>query len=314
VVAFHRRIRHLCILHSPSGHSVRITVPLQLRAECPLCRILCSRIVRIAQPDACPQNPAPDADPAPGNTGSISPLYFGRSFVSDRRVRPERHQRAYCVSCRSSLLVPCPGASILTVCARYDRRLDVHVDLLADEKRGTLSRNSIDHLKNAGIYAFGVIARERFLGDDIGLKADELQRDFERTISPRRSHCWRAFAHARRIVLINVHANVQGRDASEDHQRFTERAALCVLSESHFVLQNGPLDWGTSRQPLDIDFVLMKGSLRLRDLSTGNLQVWPPGPSFGQRQVLLRLREASLSCLVIVAPAKHVLFLHRPAV
>src|SRR5262245_55602715 len=96
--------------------------------------------------------------------------------------------------------------------------------------------------------------------------------------------------------------------------RFTERAALCVLSESHFVLQNGPLDWGTSRQPLDIDFVLMNGCLRLRDLSTGNLQVWPPGPSFGQRQVLLRLRKASLSGLVIVAPAKHVLSLHRAAV
>src|SRR5215510_816844 len=27
VVAFHRRIRHLCILHSPSGHSVRLTSP-----------------------------------------------------------------------------------------------------------------------------------------------------------------------------------------------------------------------------------------------------------------------------------------------
>src|SRR5262249_805747 len=297
--------------------SVRLTVPLQLRAECPLCRILRSRIVRIAhqkQPDACPQNPAPDADPAPGNTGSISSPHFGRSFVSDRRVRPERHQRAYCVSCRSSLLVPCPAATILTVCARYDRCLDVDVDLLTDEKRGILGRNSIDHLKNTGIYAFGAIARERFLGDDIGLKADELERDFERTISPRRSYGRRAFTHARRIVLINVHANVQGRDASEDHQRFTERAALCVLSESDFVLQNGPLDWGTSRQPLDIYFVLMNGCLRLRDLSAGDLEVWPPGPSFGQRQVLLRLREASLSGLVIVAPAKHVLFLHRPAV
>src|SRR5262249_516604 len=158
---------------------------------------------------------------------------------------------------RSSLPTPCGGAGVLIECARYNRRLDVHVDLLTDEKRGTLSRNSIDHLKNARIYAFGAIARERFLGDDIGLKADELQRDFERTISPRRSHCWRAFTHGGGIVLINVHGNVQGRDASEDHQRFTERAALCVLSESHFVLQNGSLDWGTSRQPLDIYFVLM---------------------------------------------------------
>jgi hypothetical protein len=39
-------------------------------------------------------------------------------------------------------------------CARYDWRLDVHVDLLTDEKRGTVSRNSMDHLKNAGIHAF----------------------------------------------------------------------------------------------------------------------------------------------------------------
>jgi hypothetical protein len=52
-------------------------------------------------------------------------------------------------------------------CARYDWRLDVHVDLLTDEKRGTVSRNSMDHLKNAGIHAFGGIARERFLGDDV---------------------------------------------------------------------------------------------------------------------------------------------------
>jgi hypothetical protein len=86
----------------------------------------------------------------------------------------------------------------------------------------------------------------------VRLKADELQRDSQRTISSRRSHGRRAFTHAQRIVLINVHANVQGRNASEDHQRFTEWAALCVLSESHFALQNGAFDWGTYRQSLDI--------------------------------------------------------------
>ena len=93
--------------------------------------------------------------------------------------------------------------------------------------------------------------------------------------SSRRSHGRRAFTHAQRIVLINVHANVQGRNASEDHQRFTEWAALCVLSESHFALQNGAFDWGTYRQSLGIYFVLMNGCLRLCDLSAGNLEVAP---------------------------------------
>src|SRR5262249_26734866 len=106
-----------------------------------------------------------EVDPAPRNIcGNISP----------GTLRPSTCVRATDLEpngmSRSSLPTPCGGAGVLTECARNDWRLDVHVDLLTDEKRGTLSRNSIDHLKNAGIYAFGAIARERFLGDDIGLK------------------------------------------------------------------------------------------------------------------------------------------------
>src|SRR5262249_8480692 len=123
-----------------------------------------------------------------------------------------------------------------------------------------------------------------------------------------------AFTHTPRIVLIHVNAYVQRRDAPEDHQRFVEWATECVLSEADFVLENGALEWGPRRQPLDIDFVLVDGCLRLYNLTAGNHQVRPPGSSFGQSEVPLRLRETSLRGLVILAPPKHLLFGHGLAV
>src|SRR5262245_65212244 len=82
-----------------------------------------------------------------------------RAFTCVRATILSRTGSASILRIASKLTAsPGGGAGVLSECARYDRRLDVHVDLLADEKRGTLSRNSIDHLKNAGIYAFGAIA------------------------------------------------------------------------------------------------------------------------------------------------------------
>src|SRR5262249_9313069 len=110
------------------------------------------------------------------------------------------------------------------------------------------------------------------------------------------------------------HANVKRSDTPEDHQRLTERATLRVLAKSDLVLKNRAHHWGSRRQPLDVYLVLMDGGLRLGNLGASDFQVWPPRPSLGQSQILLRLREARLRSLIVLAPSKHVPFPPRAVV
>ena len=51
------------------------------------------------------------------------------------------------------------------------RQLEEHVHLLPDEQRRLVLHHFVDHLQDAGVDAFGVVAGERAFGDDERLDA-----------------------------------------------------------------------------------------------------------------------------------------------
>src|SRR5260370_24259503 len=139
-----------------------------------------------------------------------------------------------------SLRVSCRGIRTLAGRINRVRSLDVNVHLLSHIKRSVLVLHPINDFENTRVHALCAVARQRFFGDHIRFKANELQGNSHRTVSTRRRRRRRSAAHTPGIVLIHIHTDVQRSDTSENHERLTERTALRKLAQPHFVLQNDP--------------------------------------------------------------------------
>ena len=104
---------------------------------------------------------------------------------------------------------------------RFDRRLNLLIGVLTpDEEEGLFTRDSINDLKDAGSPSVQCSGPLAITKRSHRTRSRQTKEGFFRdTIALRRSYSQHTFARARRVVLINGHANVQRRDASQDWEK-----------------------------------------------------------------------------------------------
>src|SRR5260370_31332442 len=175
-----------------------------------------------------------------------------------------------------SLPVSCRG--IRTLAGRIDRvrSLDVNVHLLSHIKRSVLVLHPINDFENTRVHALCAVARQRFFGDHIRFKANELQGNSYRTVATRRRGRQCSAAHTPGIVLIHIHTDVQRSDTSENHETLTERTALRKLAQPHFVLQNDARNRRAHGETINIGCSHLDLSFRLRDFRFRDSNIGSP--------------------------------------
>src|SRR5260370_31034081 len=119
------------------------------------------------------------------------------------------------------------------------RRVDINVHLLAVKSPRLRIFEAVDYLQHSRIHSLSRVAGQRGLGHDIGIKADTLQSVGDLAVAAKVSDRRRTVADAPCIALVYLGSQVQVLPSAENHQRFCERTALRVLSETDLVLENG---------------------------------------------------------------------------
>src|SRR6185369_5725163 len=164
-----------------------------------------------------------------------------------------------------SLPVSCRGIRTLARRINRVRSLDVNIHLLSHIKRSVLILHPINDFENARVHTLCAVARQRFFGEHIRFEANKLQGNSYRTVSTRRGRRRRSAAHTPGIVLIHIHADVQRRDTSKNHERLSERTALRKLAQPHFVLKNDARNRRAHSKTINISFSHLGLSFRLSD-------------------------------------------------